>query len=280
MSHGWIQLAPFSHDDAFTQVHRVQRLGDGTVVHLLFTDGGENSIHVETSPDVTPAQEHEIEQVSHKVFNLDLDLREFYELLEGEERYAWVKQAGAGRLMRAPTVWEDLAKTLMTTNTTWSMTRSMVKRISELGESDGSGSHAFPTPNRIASLEFDELSRHVRAGYRNAYLHELANNIAGGLDVESWRENGLSADEMFKLVRTQKGFGPYAAGALLKLLGKFDQLAIDSAARTMFAQEFGGGERMPDSMIRDHYERYGIWKGLVIWMDLMKDWYIRHAGGR
>ena len=37
-------------------------------------------------------------------------------------------------MLVSPTVWEDLAKTLLTTNTTWAMTKSMVARLAALGD--------------------------------------------------------------------------------------------------------------------------------------------------
>jgi hypothetical protein len=40
----------------------------------------------------------------------------------------------AGRLLVSPTVWEDLAKTLLTTNTTWGATVQMCRRLLTLGE--------------------------------------------------------------------------------------------------------------------------------------------------
>ena len=58
----------------------------------------------------------------------------------------------------------------------------------------------------------------------------------------------------------------------MKLLGRFDFLALDSAARSTYAKAFRGGERAPDADIARHYEPFGVWKGLVLWMDVMRDW--------
>ena len=98
---------------------------------------------------------------------------------------------GAGRLLKAPTVWEDLVKTLLTTNTTWAMTRQMVGRLVTLGAAHADG-HAFPTPEQVAALTPDALNDHVRAGYRGAYLHDLAVAIVEGrVDVEGWYNSDL-----------------------------------------------------------------------------------------
>src|SRR5688572_16868649 len=55
-----------------------------------------------------------------QMLRLDLDLSGFYERAAGDPALEWVPDAGAGRMMRSPTVFEDLVKTLCTTNCTWS----------------------------------------------------------------------------------------------------------------------------------------------------------------
>lgn len=268
LSHGWAGLAPFETDEARTTLGRVERLEDGTVVRLAVRGGEDEGLEVDAEePDGPPTAAHrdELARRLHRIFHLDLDLAPFYERLRGEERYAWVERSGAGRLLRCPTVWEDLAKTLMTTNTTWGGTRGMVRRICELGEGG-----AFPGPERIAALGPEELAGRIRAGYRAPYLHELATALAEGrLDVESWAASDLPSDELYREVRALKGFGPYAAGTVLKLLGRYDQLALDSAARTMYSQRYKKGAQPTDREIEAHYAPYEEWQGLVLWMDLL-----------
>lgn len=283
LSHGWLELKPFEHNEDYTELSRVEQLSDGTVVRLRVTSTAEEALRVDAEGGpLTTAQEAELRRVVGRIFSLDLDLAAFYDRLDGLKRYAWVRKHGAGRLLRSPTVWEDLAKTLLTTNTTWSMTKSMVARLTELGAAFDGGGHAFPRPERIAAMGLTELAEHVRAGYRNAYLHELAETIAAGkIDVESWDDAEIPSAALFEEVRKLKGFGPYAAGAVLKLLGHYDELALDSAARSMFRRELHESEAPQDAAIKEHYERYGEWKGLVIWMDLMREWFLeqhRRAG--
>jgi 3-methyladenine DNA glycosylase/8-oxoguanine DNA glycosylase len=296
LSHGWLQLAPFSHDEGFATLRRVHRLRDGTVVRLAVRSGRSAETEDEElevsvagpAGEPGPAVREEVTGAVRRIFNLDLDLSGFYELLrsgeEDRERYAWVERFGAGRLLRSPTVWEDLAKVLLTTNTTWAATRKMVERLTALGERAPSEpgepldapaparSHAFPLPERVAELDPDELSERVRAGFRSAYLHELAVEIASGrLDVEAWAAERLPARELFSRVTALKGFGPYAAGTMLKLLGSFDELALDTATRGMFARRYNDGEPASDARIRAHYQPYGAWRGLVIWVDLLDE---------
>ena len=97
---------------------------------------------------------------------------------------AWVT-AGAGRMLRSPTVWEDVVKTICTTNCTWALTRVMVRAlVSELG--DPAAGHlgdplanAFPTPAAMAARDEAFYREVVRAGYRAPRFVELA-TIGGG----------------------------------------------------------------------------------------------------
>ena len=109
----------------------------------------------------------------------------------------------------------------------------------------------------------------LRAGYRNAYLYELAGRVASGeLDLDAWLR--LDSDGLYAAVKSLKGFGDYAAGTIARLVGHFDKIAIDSACRDMVAKLHNGGARGSDAIIRRHYAAFGQWQGLVMWMDILR----------
>src|SRR5678815_5696868 len=104
---------------------------------------------------------------------------------------AWVTE-GAGRLMRSQTVYEDVVKTICTTNTAWSGTVRMVSGIVEhLGEpalgapSEGPFGHAFPSPDAMAAAPESFYRDVARTCHRGAYLRSLAESVAlGEIDLE------------------------------------------------------------------------------------------------
>src|SRR4051812_27627805 len=63
-------------------------------------------------------------QLRH-MFRLDEDLAPFYAVARDDPELAWAA-AGAGRMLRGPTVFEDVVKTICTTNTAWGGTVRMV----------------------------------------------------------------------------------------------------------------------------------------------------------
>lgn len=274
-SHGWYQLPPFTFTEAQLLLERIHQLADGRVVHLKMTPDTRNStvqITVDGLPEsLDTITQAEITQAVSRILGLEQNISAFYRWLSDKPQYAWVLQRGAGRMMACPTVWEDLAKTLLTTNTTWNMTKQMCARLCSLGTPYLDSLTTFPTPQRIAAMTLEELSEKVRAGYRNAYLHELATAISNGLDVESWYAIG-DGTTLYKQVRGLKGFGDYAAGSIVRLLGRTDRLSIDSIARDAFQTLTGSEQKPTDAEIRVYYEQYGEWRGLVQWMDIMARW--------
>jgi len=271
-SHGWRNLAPFHYDKETRILTRIERLTNGVLVKLTISDGGKEGIQisVEGIAQLTDEQRAEIELHVSRCFSLHWNLDEFYQFLDGHSEYVWIAQENAGRMLIGATVWEDLAKTLFTTNTTWAQTIAMTQRLCSLGDQYAEDEHAFPTPEQIAAIPFDDFAEQVRAGYRAAYLHALAEQIASGeLDVEAWYGD-ISSDDLYKAVKSLKGFGDYAAGTMLRLLGHFDQLAIDTACRSAY-KRVTGSDTAEDKAIKEYYQQFGEWQGLMAWMDVMRD---------
>jgi 3-methyladenine DNA glycosylase/8-oxoguanine DNA glycosylase len=121
----------------------------------------------------------------------------------------------------------------------------------------------------------DDLNSHIRAGYRSAYLHLLASRIASReIEVESWRDPGLPSDELYRRIRGLKGFGDYAAGNLLRLLGHFDRLATDTVCREVYKNQINNGvPAASDKEIALYYEQFGRWRGLAQWMDVIHTYF-------
>ena len=176
--------------------------------------------------------------------------------------------------MRSATVWEDLVKTLCTTNCSWALTKNMVRNLVEkIGSPDVKGPRAFPTAAAMASVTEQFYREEIRAGYRSAYFAELAETVASGkCDPESWLDPEMTTPELKKEIKRIKGMGDYAAENLLKLLGHYDGLALDSWLRSQFYKKHNVGKVCKDSKIERHYKKFGDWRGLAIWCDMTEKW--------
>jgi N-glycosylase/DNA lyase len=231
-------------------------------------------LHVKTSRRLSQAAAGKVITDVRRMLRLDDNIDEFYRLLATDNDFDWIPTQGAGRLLRSPTVFEDLVKMICTTNCSWALTKKMVTGLVEnLGRESGKENRTFPTPEAMALMPVKFYVNEVRAGYRSQYLKELADKVASGaLDVEKWFKSPLSTADLMKEMRGVNGVGPYAAENLLKLLGRYDGLALDSWTRARFFSIRNNGRKTTDKKIARYYSRFKEWRGLALWCDLTRDW--------
>ena len=271
-SHGWLMLPPFSWDQQRGILSYVFQSADRAVLRLRMR-AATGGVAVD-SPDCELASAGLREGVARAVrrmLNIDWDLSAFYAAMAAHPGYEWLEAQRRGRILIAPSLWEDLAKVLLTTNCSWAQTVNMCRQLCRLGAPHPTveDCFAFPTAERIAALDFETFAELVRAGYRSAYLHELARKIAAGdVNLDAWL--ALDGDDFFRAVKSLKGFGDYAAGTMARMVGHFDKIAIDTACHAMFAERHNGGVKGSAADIKAHYQRFGRWRGLVMWMDIMR----------
>jgi len=271
-SHGWCELAPFEIDEENWRLSYVFADGKAKspIPATIFEDGKRLQVDLNRKPSNA---ERIITDVRH-LLRLDDDIDGFYESVAGHERLDWVVKRLAGRMLRSPTVFEDLVKTICTTNCSWALTKIMVSNLVEkLGEPAKKGKKAFPTPEAMAKVSEDFYRNEIKAGYRAPYFVELADAIAAGnLDPQKWLTSDLPTSELKKEMKKVKGVGDYAAENLLKLVGRYDGLALDSWLRSQFYKNHNKEKVCSDKKIEKHYKKFGKWRGLVIWCDMTEKW--------
>ena len=127
-----------------------------------------------------------------QVLRLDQDLSGFYRQAAEDPELAWAA-TGAGRMLQSPTVFEDVVKTVCTTNCAWSATvRMMEALVGHLGEPAGGVradplANAFPTPAAMAAAP-ESFYRDTRQGGVPRHLPHPAGSDdrpRDGLDLEA-----------------------------------------------------------------------------------------------
>lgn len=271
-SHGWSQLAPFSLDAETWRLKYVFHDGKATAAGVLYDENGR--VRIDLDGDAIASEK--VTADARHILRLDDDLSEFYGGLETDPRLSWVRGKRAGRLIRSPTVWEDLVKTMCTTNCSWGLTKIMVANlVAKLGP--GSKAKAFPAAKAMAAMDEEFFRTEIRAGYRSPYFVELAERVVSGeLDPQRWLTSELPTPELRKEMKKVKGVGDYAADNLLKLVGRYDGLALDSFLRSQFYKTHNKAKPCPDKKIERHYKKYGKWSGLAMWCDMTESWAMEH----
>ena len=273
ISHGWCELLPFQIDREKWLLTRTLDLKDAKPLTVRIT-ATRRALLINTSRRLSQTATKKVVSDVRHMLRLDDDIGQFYRLLADDEDFNWIPRHGAGRLLRSPTVFEDLVKMICTTNCSWALTDKMVTGLVEnLGRDSGNGHRTFPTPDAMALMPVKFYVNEVRAGYRAEYLKELADRVASGaLDVEAWLTSPLSTADLIKEMRGVKGVGPYAAENVLKLLGRYDGLALDSWTRAKFYSVRNNGRKTTDKKIARYYSRFKEWRGLAFWCDMTRDW--------
>ena len=266
-SHGWVQMAPFAFDEEMFTLGYVDRLSNGRVLEYQISESDEG-VSVETGR-LTKAGQTEVSERVAWVLGLNMDFSDFYAASRREPKLLQAEELARGRVLRSPTLFEDVVKTILTTNTLWAATKRMnLNLVNQYGPSlDGkTEKRAFPSPVEIAASSPKVLREAVRVGYRAPAIHELAIRVASGeLDLESLKNSDMPTLELRKELLKIKGVGPYAAANLLLILGRSDFIPVDSWALKLVSHEWYDGQPVTPRHVEEAFEEWGEFKGLAFW---------------
>ena len=271
-SHGWFQLAPFRFIETEQVLFYTGSLSNGRVIDERIT-GTSNGVNINVAGRLSKAEQNEIAENVTWMFGLDQDFTTFYKTAQKEPKLRHAQKLARGRVLRSPTFFEDVLKTILTTNTLWAATKRMnLNLIASFGEPlAGTGFKAFPAPARIAASSPEVLREAIRVGYRAPYIHELAVRAASGeLDLESYKTSALPTLELRKELMKIAGVGPYAAANLLMILGRPDFIPIDSYALKMVSLEWYKGKPVTAKLVEKRFEKWGVYQGLAFWFWVWK----------
>jgi 3-methyladenine DNA glycosylase/8-oxoguanine DNA glycosylase len=277
ISHGWYQTLPFRWLGSERVLLRAEALRDGRVM----------LVRVEESTSVRPRSRDLVISIKGEgakdpgiaaemarrvvvMLHADEDLSEFYELCKTVPDLHKARAMGAGRCMRAPTLWEDVIKTILSTNVTWRQAVSMINRLAQLGEpcpADPS-LRAWPTPGQVVRAKEQFLRDTVRAGYRSPYIMALAlAQKSGSIDLDAIDAAASKSDEqaLYKMLVGLQGIGKSSAHFLMNLLRHYDHLPVDSATYRYAKRALFNGKRPTEKQIRRRFASYGKWQSLAYW---------------
>jgi 3-methyladenine DNA glycosylase/8-oxoguanine DNA glycosylase len=264
-SHGLAGLPP-AHvaDDYSAYTYRVRL--SGRVRTLRFTSENDELI-VSADKALNARDRATAEAMSRRIFHLDANLAPFYAMVAADADLTWVAR-GAGRFLASPTAFDDVIRTICTTNCAWSATERMIEALVELGEG------AFPDAETLAKTPERWFVNRAKMGYRGAYIRSIAKSVArGDVDMDSFLPAmGRNDDDVEEALRELPGVGPYAAAHIMQLLGYHRRLILDSWTRPKYLELSGKG-RAKDSTIEKQFSRYKEFAGLAFWLYVTRTWH-------
>lgn len=259
--HGWKNLAPFSWDDSRQCLHFALLADDVPVDVSAKQYNSDIQIQLISRCTLSADQKETVNTAVVRALDLATDTTELHSLSKSiNSKYGELVKKGAGRMLRAPTLWEDAAKTLFTTNCSWGLTRIMCQSAcsADFSCATAQGAYPFPAADKICRATVSRLKDKMRVGYRAGYLKNLAVRLRQDeacMDIEKLTENQLR--DYFGSIR---GFGPYATNHILVLCGFYSQVPVDTVVKS-YLREY---HQAADS--RDYIDNcFGQWGKYKWW---------------
>jgi len=270
-SYGYFLLAPNVWDPATRTLTRPFLLPGGRAHAQIAqpSDAPGGAVTARVDRDLDVADRAALRRQIRRMLNLDdAGVAGFH---RADRRW---RRAGRGRLFRSPTVFEDLIKTVTSCNVAWPSTITMNRRLCEVIEP------AFPAPGQLARRRPQTLRSRCGVGYRDRRIVDLARLITSGrLDMQ-WLEDPATPDEdAHRALLDLPGIGPYAAGNMMQLLGRYGYLAVDTETirhgRAVLG--FAGSDRAVEKRVRAHYDRFGAHRFRSYWFELWAHYEAKHG---
>jgi 3-methyladenine DNA glycosylase/8-oxoguanine DNA glycosylase len=273
-AHGWVRLLPYRWCEDEKTLTRIESLPGGQLAGLairsLMSEGCAAGIRVEVTSAgrLTAAGEQALRDGLRRAFVLEEGFAGWWELCASEPGLRSAGERRQGRMLRSPTVFEDLVKTVCSINTTWSQTKAMVRNLvhgyGPLDPAFGEEARGFPPSAVLAAREPAELQAQARVGYRAEVLVGIARAVAEGrLELERLQDFALPDEEVARTLNAVRGLGPYAVAHMMMLLGRYDFLPVDTWLRRTVRDAWFDGRAVTDREIVESFERFRPYRSLA-----------------
>jgi len=260
-THGWKNLAPFFWDDVSNSINFAVRIDTQSIDISARQKSNKIEVSVTSHSKLNSKNLNYTKGLIRRSLSIDANISGLYQKAkEIGKQYEKLIRKGAGRLLRAPTLWEDAAKTLFTTNCSWSLTEKICETIcsEKFIPASPSGAFPFPSPDVINGYSSNELKKLIPVGYRNRFLKSLAEAFSNDSDLQHIESDEMDYFTAKKIASQLKGFGSYASSHILLLSGYFQDVPIDTVVVSYLKRVHR--VRKPSSFIDRHYRKWGEYK--------------------
>lgn len=265
-SHGWCRLAPATLSDESSIVW-FTGLPNSKPSRIEVSWSKSNSITISGSK-LSPEDRAYIQGRVRWMFRADESFEPFWRICSTDPVLCKCKELKAGALIRSATIFEDVVKTLCTTNCHWRNTKRMVFKLCELyglpclSDSGVATGYTFPTADRLASLTEEELAL-VGLGYRSNYIKTFAQDVTQGrVDLGSWATS-TDATLLRKQILRVRGLGSYSANHMLMLLGHYGFIPCDTEVCAYLGLPPGTPLPQVDVVAKERYGKWGSYAYLA-----------------
>ena len=257
--HGWPRLYPFESSGRTLTWTMILPQNIAADVALRWSDRTYRlRVHV-SAKKISDSHIRFIRSRVRWMFRADERFDGFWQICARDRKMKTCAELRFGALLRSPTLFEDLTKTICTVNCHWRNTKQMVRMLCEnygMPAPTWSGRFSFPKPDVIAQ-ESEHALRRARLGFRARYIKQLSEKIAGGeIDLQSWTATS-DCSSLRDTLLALPGIGPYAANHLLMLLGHYGHIPCDSEVCAYLKLPPGTPQARVEGAVSRRYRKWG-----------------------
>jgi DNA-3-methyladenine glycosylase II len=266
-------------DGKFQQVLRVDgKLVLATVESLGTVEAPLLSAELKSANPLSEGDMEKAEAVLRFIFNLNFDLKPFYEEVKNDKTMARITRRLWG--LKSPTtqtVFEALLDSIVEQQISLKVANTLENRlIKKYGESlgiDGEVYYAYPTPKSLAAASVEELRQCGLSQRKAEYIKGISALLAEGkLDLEKFK-NYDDADEIIREMDEIRGIGVWTAElTMIRSMQKWNAFPSDDLGlRRVVAHYYCGDEKITSAQARLIAKPWGEWKGIAAYYLVVAD---------
>lgn len=210
------------------------------------------------------------EEIIRALFNLDFDLKPFYENVKSDKTMARIiRQLWGLKSPTTQTVFEALVDSIVEQQISLRVANTLENRlIKRFGDSltvDGEVYYAYPTPKSLAVANVEALRECGLSQRKAEYIKEVSALVAERkLDLEKFKTYN-DANEVIRQMDAIRGIGVWTAElTMIRSMQKWDALpADDLGLRRVIAHYYCKDEKITSAQARKIAEPWGKWKGIA-----------------
>jgi 3-methyladenine DNA glycosylase/8-oxoguanine DNA glycosylase len=155
--HGWIYLSPFNLYENEKAIGRYLRNSKGQNIYIKIVASNSEKytnlkVNSPESGEINTKDKAALKMQIDRIFMLGTNFSAFHNLCKKEPSLKYVYKNNCKGMLRSPSAFEDLIKTVCTTNCDWRNTKKMCATLCSLNGGN------FPSPKDILKYSPEKLS--------------------------------------------------------------------------------------------------------------------------
>lgn len=209
-----------------------------------------------------------------RMFGLEIDPQPFERLIAAGPHARLIAGREGQTVPQVPNVWDGLVWVVAGQQISLAVAFALRRRLTQaVGTRLADDLWAPPSPEQVAALSPEDLYGLAFSRAKAKYILGAARAIAGGLDLESWRDRDPAEIEAGLLAL--HGLGPWSVNYLMmRAYGLPDQVPVGDAALVKSLAEFFGLPARPNPReTRELMAPFAPWRSLAtfhLWARLEK----------